>query len=189
MPPKTATLAQPRLASWAVALSFFTPKPLPMSAISIPIPSKVHDEVAKLLQAVIALLAPYQMTLTDTEQKSLSSVNMGAASVAFASDAGTLLTQHVEVLRRSISDEVIAGYPALLDTFGMASSLADFTATVSSQLGGIGLVAGSSVMETARAAYQDGQNDKGKHPGVAALIGKMSQRFAHAPSVVPPVPA
>lgn len=161
-----------------------------MTAASIPLPPQVHDQLASLFKQAIDLLAPYQIALTDKEQKSLGSVNMGPASVSFAQDAGQLLTQYTQVLRRSITDDVIAAYPVLLDTFSAASDLEVQVNTLRAQLDSIGLVAGASVMSTARAAYQDGQNDKGRTPGVADLVARMSARFPHTPTVAPaPVPA
>lgn len=48
-----------------------------MAAVSIPLPDKVRDEVVGLLQQANNKLAPFNITLTDTERKSLGSVNKG----------------------------------------------------------------------------------------------------------------
>lgn len=157
-----------------------------MPPVSIPVPDSVRDQVLALLQQAADKLAPYEITLTEAEQKSLGSVNLGPASVSFAQDAGLLLTQHKEVVRRSITDEMIAGYPTLLNTFATASALEEKAATVLSRITNIGLTAGAGVMGLARPAYKDGQNDEGKHPGVAKLVNQMSARFAHTATVVPP---
>lgn len=159
-----------------------------MPPVSIPVPDNVRDEVLALLQQVAGKLAPYHIALTDAEQKSLGSVNMGPASVSFAQDAGLLLTQHKEVVRRSITDEMIAGYPAMLNTFASASAMEEKAATVLSQITNIGLTAGAGVMGLARPAYKDGQNDQGQHPGVTKLVNQMSTRFAHDATVVPAAP-
>jgi hypothetical protein len=161
-----------------------------MVPVSIPIPAEVQAEVATLLQQAFAKLAPYQMTLTSTEQKSLASTTMGQGSVAFAQEAGQLLANYPQVLRRSITDADIAAYPVLLDTYSAASNLEVQVETIASLLQGVALVAGASVMATARPAYQDAQNDKGQTPGVRAIVERMRVRFAQAPAapVAPPVP-
>ena len=158
-----------------------------MPPVSIPLSDAVQAEVAKLLQQALAKLAPYQITLTDKEHKSLASATMGQGSVAFAKEAGQLLANYPDVLRRSITDAEIAAYPVLLETYSAASDLAVQVETLASLLGNVALVAGSGVMATARPAYTDGQNDKGKTPGVHAIIERMSTRFAQ-PSPDAPTP-
>lgn len=162
-----------------------------MTPVSIPIPTAVQAEVAKLLQQALAKLAPYQVTLTSAEQKSLASTTMGQGSVAFAAEAGQLLANYPQVLRRTITDADIAGYPVLLDTFSAASDLAVQVDTLASLLSGVALVAGAGVMGSARFAYADGQSDKGKTPGVHAIVERMSTRFAQAPTgpPAPPTPS
>lgn len=159
---------------------FFLPNTpfLFMSPVSIPIPAAVQADVTKLLQQALAKLMPYQISLTNAEQKSLASTAMGQGSVAFATEAGQLLTNYPQVLRRTITDADIAGYPLLLDTFSAASDLAVQVDTLASLLSSVTLVAGTSVMGTARSAYADGQNDKGKTPGVHAIVERMSTRFS-----------
>ena len=152
-----------------------------MPPVSLPIPAAVQAEVLTLLNQALAKLAPFAITLTDAERTSLNSTTMGAGSLAFAQEAGKLLTNYPGVLRRSITDADIAGYPTLLATFAAASELSTPVEALSALLRNIALVAGNGVMGTARSAYQDGQNDKGKTPGVHPIVGRMSERFVQSP--------
>ena len=159
-----------------------------MAFESIPLPAAVQTDVQALLQQVIDKLRPFDITLTDTERKTLASKTMGAGSVAFAQEAGKLLANHPKVLRRSITDADIAGYPVLLATFSAATGLAVQVETVASLLRNVALAAGAGVMDIARIAYTDGQNDKGKTPGVHPIVERMSIRFAQDNPPTPPTP-
>ncbi|AMJ65828.1 hypothetical protein [Hymenobacter sp. PAMC 26628] len=151
-----------------------------------PIDPKVKADVAQHLLAALALLQPYQPDLTKEDQKSLASKGMGRDSIPFAQQAGQVLTGFTQVLSRSITDEVIAQYPAQLATFDEASELQTTAQAIADLLAKLGLVAGAGVMEVARLVYKNVQDDNGRTPGLRDLEQKMAARYAtNGPARIP----
>ena len=152
-----------------------------MATVTTPIPAAVKKDVLALLQQALDKLHPYEITLTDTEQKSLAAGAMGRESVPFVQEATKLLANYPKVLRRTITDEMIAEYPTWAATFADADELLTKTQALAGLLGTVRLVSGAQAMDVARDAYKDGQTDKGKTPGVASIIETMSKRFPTGP--------
>lgn len=140
---------------------------------------KVQAEVSKHLLAALELLQPYQPDLTSAEQKSLASKGMGRESIPFAQQAGQVLTSFKQVLSRAITDETIAAYPDQLATFDAASELQVPAQALVDLLTKVSLVAGAEVMDVARLAYKNVQDDNGRTPGLRDLEAKMAERFAN----------
>ncbi|MBF9220537.1 hypothetical protein [Hymenobacter ruricola] len=151
-----------------------------MATVTTPIPAAVKKDVLALLQQALDKLHPYTVTLTDAEQKSLASGAMGRESVPFVQEATKLLANYPQVLRRTITDEMIAEYPTWATTFADADELLTKTQALAALLGTVRLASGAQAMDLARDAYKDGQLDKGKTPGVAE-IDTMSKRFPTGP--------
>jgi hypothetical protein len=142
-----------------------------------PIPAAVRDEVLKLLQQAKAKLQPYQITLTDEEERRLAPTSMGRESVPFVQQAGQLMTMFPDVLTRRITNEMIAEHPTLLQAFEDADDLMLEASAIRDLLKTVRKVAGSTAMDRARTAYRNGQDDKGRTPGLADLVRKMKERF------------
>ena len=149
-----------------------------MISVPGPIDPKVKADISQHLLAVLALLQPYQPNLTKEAQKSLASKGMGRESLPFAQQAGQVLSGFKQVLSRAITDEMIAQYPAQLATFVDASELEVTAQAIVDLLGKLGLVAGAGVMEVARMAYKNVQDDNGRTPGLRDMEQKMAARFA-----------
>lgn len=77
-----------------------------------PIPAAVKKDVLDLLDQILAKLQPYQLTVADTERKTLNAKSMGRESVPFVQEAGQLFANYPNVLSRNITDEMIAAFPA-----------------------------------------------------------------------------
>ncbi|MDO7873535.1 hypothetical protein Q5H93_02240 [Hymenobacter sp. ASUV-10] len=142
-----------------------------------PIPAAVKEDVLKLLQEAKAMLQPYQLTLTDEEERRLAPTSMGRDSIAFVQQAGQLMTNYPDVLTRAITDAMIAEHPVLLQTFEDADDLMLEANAIRDLLKTVRKVAGNTAMGRARTAYRNGQDDKGRTPGLADLVRTMSERF------------
>jgi len=153
-----------------------------------PIPADVKADVLKLLQEAMAKLQPYQLTLTDAEERRLAPTSMGRESIPFAQQAGQLMTTFPDVLTRAITDEMIAEHPTLLQTFEDADDLMLEADKIRDLLNTVRKVTGSTVMGRARTAYRNGQDDKGRTPGLADLVRRMSERFDQDDDDAPDTP-
>ena len=131
------------------------------------------------LRLALSLINPYKFDTTDTERRRMSPKAMGRDGIPFVKEASTLLNSHPDVLRRTITDAIIADYPVQLAIFEQSDEAAELLTTLADIVNTRRLASGVGLMTTARAAYQDGQNDKGATPGVSSIIDRMSQRFAH----------
>ena len=152
-----------------------------MVTVTGPFPPTIKQEVLDLLQQALDKLRPYEMTLTDAEQKSLGSAALGRESIPFVQQAGQLLANYPQVLRRTITDEMIAEFPTWTTTFADADDLLVKTQAIAGLLSTVRLSNGAQAMDVAREAYKDGQDDKGNTPGVADIIAVMSKRFPTGP--------
>ena len=152
------------------------------------IPAKIKAEALAKLKEVTDMLAPFEVHLTEAEQKSLGSTAMGRESIPFAEQAAQLFTNFPEILPRTVTDAMIAAYPGQLQSFRDADDLSVAAATIVAQLSGNKLVTGSAVMGMARGGYKNGQDDRGKTPGVKPIIDVMSQRFPGHGAPAGPVP-
>jgi hypothetical protein len=152
-----------------------------MATPSNPLPAALKKEVLGLLQQALDKLHPYEISLSDTEQKSLAAGAMGRESVPFVQQAGQLLANYPQVLRRTITDAMIADFPTWAETFADADDLLVKTQAIAALLAKVRLVNGAQAMQVSRDAYKDGQDDKGKTPGVSAIIELMSKRFPNGP--------
>ncbi|WP_210515102.1 hypothetical protein [Hymenobacter terricola] len=121
------------------------------------------------------------MHLTDAEQKSLGSTAMGRESIPFAEQAAQLFANFPQILPRTVTDEMIAAYPGQLQSFRDADDLSVAAATIVAQLSGNKLATGNTVMGMARGGYKNGQDDRGKTPGVKPIIDVMRERFPNGP--------
>ena len=146
-----------------------------------PIPAKIKADALAKLKEVTDMLLPYEVHITDTERKSLASTTMGRESIPFAQQAKQLLASFPQILPRTVTDEMIAAYPAQLQAFQDADELTVAANTIVAQLSGNKLVTGNSVMNLARTSYKNGQDDRGKTPGVKEIIDVMSERFPNGP--------
>ena len=155
-----------------------------------PIPAKIKADALAKLKEVNNMLLPYEVHITDIERKSLGSTAMGRESIPFAQQAKQLFASFSQILTRTVTDEMIAAYPTQLQAFEDADDLSVAAATIVAQLSGNKLVTGNAVMSLARTGYKNGQDDRGKTPGVKEIIDLMSERFPNGPkpSDTPPPP-
>jgi hypothetical protein len=142
------------------------------------IPAAVKKDVLDLLKQARTKLQPYQLTLTDEEERRLAPTSMGRESIPFAQQAGQLLISFPDVLSRRITNEMIGNYPTWLQTFEDADDIILEADSISDLLNTTRKVAGNQAMSVARTAYRNGQDDKGSTPGLADLVAKMAERFA-----------
>ena len=146
-----------------------------------PIPAKIKADALARLKEVTDMLLPYEVHITDTERKSLGGTAMGRESVPFARQAKKLFANFPQILTRTVTDEMIAAYPAQLQAYEDADELSVAAATIVAQLSGNKLVTGNAVMDLARTGYKNGQDDRGKTPGVKEIIDVMGERFPNGP--------
>ncbi|MDO7873537.1 hypothetical protein Q5H93_02250 [Hymenobacter sp. ASUV-10] len=142
-----------------------------------PMPPAEHAKFMDALRQALSIAKPYQLDITDAERTSMAPKAMGRESIPFAQEARALLTNHPEVLRRTITDAVIADYPVQLEVFEQSDEAAEMLATIGDIVKTRRLVSGVRVMTTGRDSYKDGQNDRGRTPGVKPIIDRMSLRF------------
>ncbi len=106
---------------------------------------------------------------------------MGRESIPFAEQAAQLFANFPQILPRTVTDEMIAAYPGQLQSFRDADDLSVAAATIVAQLSGNKLATGNTVMGMARGGYKNGQDDRGKTPGVKPIIDVMRERFPNGP--------
>ena len=160
-----------------------------MTPTPSPIPAKTKADALAKLKEVTDMLLPYEVHITDAERKSLASTAMGRESIPFAQQAKQLLASFPQILPRTVTDEMIAAYPTQLQAFEDADELSVAAATIVAQLSGNKLVTGNSVMGMARTGYKNGQDDRGKTPGVKEIINVMSERFPNGPKAPDTTPS
>lgn len=151
-----------------------------------PIPAAVKKDVLELLDQILAKLQPYQLTVDDKERKTLNSKAMGRESIPFVQEAMQLLANYPNVLGRNITDEMIAAFPTWVATYQDADDLLVKLQTIVSLLATIRLITGAQAMGVATEGYKDGQQDKGRTPGVKPIIDRMGLRFDRSADDVKP---
>ncbi|MBC7447114.1 MAG: hypothetical protein H7330_03560 [Hymenobacteraceae bacterium] len=148
-----------------------------LTQIPGPLPPAVIAKVNTLLDQLETELKPYALAIPDEERRSLNARAMGRESIPFAQQVGQVLTTYPQVLRRSITDQMMSAYPVVLGTFEIASDLLVRLNTVRGVLQNLALRAGAALMDVGRDVYKDAQNDDGTTPGLSPLVKEMSRRF------------
>jgi len=142
-----------------------------------PIPAAVQAEIRQHLQAAFALLKDYNIELSAADRKDLGRTGLGPESLPFATTARLLMEKHPDILPRSITTDDITTYGQRLDTVIVCQSIKADTMAIYAIANNLDIAAGSGLMGTARTAYNYGQQDKGRTPGVEPLVGEMSERY------------
>ena len=153
-----------------------------------PIPAAIEAQIKAHLRGAISLLALYHLDLDAEDREEFGRTGLGPESLPFADTALRLMNTFPDVLPRSIKDADIVVYGERLATVTTCQDLlADANAVVAT-LHNLDIVAGSGLMETARAAYKAAKDDAGRTAGVEALVQEMKQRFARKADAAPTPP-
>lgn len=143
-------------------------------------PAAAQAAFRKAIQDAVAAAVPYLVVpgLDDQQRKSLNPRTTGPESVGFIQDANQMLQSHREILPRSITDQVVAEFPARITQFNDYTGLIQEINKALRPLLDARLLTGVHLRDTAREAHATARRDDGKTPGVSEILARLDAHTA-----------